>query len=929
MERLREAGMLLEVKQKRINSLFDNEFYAIVVHNKGVIQDTNETFTTLFQYKPDEIKGNDLFETLFKNDSSERNKFISVESNFNVETFAYRKSGEKIPIEIIGKKYEEEGESLKICFIRDISSKQELYLELTRHKNYLQKILDALPHAIFVKDIKTMSIQTANKVANTEIFDNENNETIQNNILNASEEYHRGLELVKKTRLPLTIEETHVLNDGDERYIEMYIYPFLNESGEIEQLLEIITDITSRKKIEQRLKNTLKELRDIREALDEHAIVSITDPHGLITYVNDKFVKVSGYTREELIGKNHRIIKSSEHSNEFYKEMWDTLLDGRIWQGEVKNRCKDGSFYWVSSTVVPFLDENNEPYQFVSIRTEITEQKEIAEQLKDAKEEAERASRAKSTFLANMSHEIRTPLNAVIGMAELAMTTQLTPVQAKYLHLIQSSGENLLNIINEILDFSKIEADKLVVESNDFQLRHTLYSTLHIFLFQAKEKGLIMSTTVNPGVPDFLIGDQQRIKQILINLIGNSLKFTDAGFLILDIDAPDYDGVSEDIEIKFVVADSGIGIPVSKQKLIFESFTQEDSSTTRKYGGTGLGTTISRELTRKMGGEMGVFSPVRHYRFDMGGVGSEFWFTIKCRVNQNKEKEFLTILKEKNLKGMVSILDWKTWSVVEKYFNELKVQWERFTVDDIIYKKDLNLDFILIEMPASMDKLAEILTNLQEKQKISNLTNVVVILEDELTFDTAILYEMGVNYFIYKNITEMSLLRMFNFIIHENKENIDSSEVEVVARNKVEEKTLLLTETFEESANKNNLNVLIAEDNEINQFLLKTILESIGCDVELASNGLEALKTLKANKDKFDLIFMDLQMPEMNGFQAAEEIRKSISTTIPIIAVTANAFKEDMDKTVLSGMNDFIAKPYTKEILVKIIKKYNKKFELS
>jgi PAS domain S-box-containing protein len=931
MERIREAAKLIEIKQNRINNLFDNEFYAIVVHKNGMIQDINETFTTLFQYKLAEIKDIDLFKTLFREDLEERNKFISAKSDFNVETYAYRKSDEQIPIEIIGKKYEEDGEDLKICFIRDITSKKEMYLELTRHKNYLQKILDALPHAIFVKNVKTMSIQTANKIANMGILHGES-ENGFNEMKNASEEYQRGVELVKKTKLPLTIEESHVYDSGKEMYIEMYIHPFLDEKGEIEQLLEIITDITSRKKIEYRLKNTLKELRDIRDALDEHAIVSITDPDGMITYVNDRFIKVSGYTREELIGENHRILKSGAHSAAFYKNMWQTIAGGHIWQGEVKNRAKDGSFYWVSSTMVPFLDENHKPYQYVSIRTEITEQKRITDQLKEAKEEAERASRAKSTFLANMSHEIRTPLNAVLGMAELTMSTRLTPVQSKYLSLIQSSGENLLTIINEILDFSKIEADKLVVENHDFRLRQVLFSTLNIFLFQAKEKGLILSTTVNPVVPDFLVGDQQRIKQILINLIGNSLKFTETGFIIIDIDAPDYNDSDEHIKIKFTVADSGIGIPVSKQKLIFESFTQEDSSTTRKYGGTGLGTTISKELTKRMGGEIGVFSPVRHFRFEKGGVGSEFWFTIKCRVNQEKENEFKDNLKEKNIHAIVSVFDWKNYEIIQKYFKQFNIQWERFTLDDLEnYKEMINPDvnLILIEMPKSMDRFAHVLMKLQEKQHISNISRIVVILEDELTFDTALLYEMGVGYFIYKPVDEISLLRMFNFIIQEQKEPVNFSESIIPIKKTSKEKTVLSREISKNLDDKKKMNVLVAEDNEINQFLLKTILESIGCSVTLASNGLEAVKILKTDIDSYDLVFMDLQMPEMNGFQATEEIRKSISKTIPIVAVTANAFKEDQDKTTLSGMNDFIAKPYTKDVLTGIIKKYTKRIEIS
>jgi PAS domain S-box-containing protein len=918
MNRINETMKLLQVKQNRIDSLFDNEFYAIVVHSNGKIYDINNTFTSMFQYKINEIIDLNLLTLLFKDNHESKDNIINFKSEFNIEAVAYKKDLSELPIEITGRRFDEDGSNLNICFIRDISSKKQMYSEIMKHKNYLQRILDALPYAIFVRDIHSMEIRTANKVAFKEYGEDSKNPQSKN-IISNSTEYLRGLELVRKTKLPLTIEESHVYQTGVEKYIEMYIHPFLNQSGEIDELLEIIMDITVRKKIEQRLKKTLKELRDIRDALDEHAIVSITDPAGNITYVNEKFIITSGFTKDELIGQNHRIIKSGEHSKAFFKELWSIISSGKIWQGEIRNKSKNGNFYWVSSTIVPFLDENNKPYQYVSIRTEITEQKNITNQLKIAKDEAEKANHAKTTFLANMSHEIRTPLNAVLGMTELTLATGPTPIQRKYLSLIQSSGENLLNIINEILDFSKIEAGKLVIENNDFNLRHIIFSTLHIFIFQAKEKNLKMSVHIYTNVPDHLIGDQQRIRQILINLVGNSLKFTEKGNILIEIDAINFKADSDEITLKFTVADSGIGIPVSKQKMIFESFTQEDSSTTRKYGGTGLGTTISRELTAKMGGEMGVISPIRHYHFSSGGSGSEFWFTIKCKVNKDLENVFPDRIRKRNIKAINVIIDKDIESIVKKYYETVGIEFHNFSLD---LSKGTKLpytepDLILIEMRQSIDELSNLLNNLHQIITVSGYTRIVLIMDDNHDIDTPLLYDMGVSYYVYKPLNDLSILRMFNFIMHDSQHS-------VMFPSRLPNESEKSYEIQNGKESKDVIKILVAEDNMVNQLLIKTILENMKYEVSLASNGIEAISLLNENPGKFSLIFMDLQMPEMNGLQATQKIREKISKTIPIIAVTANAFQEDQEKSIQAGMDDFIAKPYNKESLAAIIRKYLK-----
>jgi PAS domain S-box-containing protein len=385
-----------------------------------------------------------------------------------------------------------------------------------------------------------------------------------------------------------------------------------------------LVDITERKRAEAALRQSLatseralKDLADQKFALDQHAIVAITDVHGTITYVNDKFCSLSQYSREELIGNNHRILNSGHHEKAFFQQMYKTIASGRVWSGEIKNRAKDGSFYWVDTTIVPFIGDDGKPRQYVAIRADVTKRKLADEEMRKAKEAAEAANLAKSQFLANMSHEIRTPMNGVIGVAGLLLDTELTPEQQQYAEIVRTSGEALMSVINDILDFSKIEARKLSLETKDFDLTKVLKDAVAVISIKALEKGLKLLCEVEPGTPARLRGDSGRLRQILINLVGNAVKFTHRGGVSVQarLEAQD----EHKVTLRFTVSDTGIGFPQERAAALFEPFVQADGSSTRKYGGTGLGLTIAKQLAELMGGRIGVESAV--------GKGSTFWFT--------------------------------------------------------------------------------------------------------------------------------------------------------------------------------------------------------------------------------------------------------------------------------------------------------------
>jgi PAS domain S-box-containing protein len=391
----------------------------------------------------------------------------------------------------------------------------------------------------------------------------------------------------------------------------------VGESDELESLSRIVANLVQERE-QQRI-----QLDNLKFALDEHAIVSITDTAGNITYANDKFCQISGYAREALIGKSHRIVKSGRHSPEFFSALWETITSGEVWHGEICNRASDGHEYWVAATIVPFLDEFGLPYEYIAIRTDITARRHWEVGLIQARDAAEAANRAKSDFLANMSHEIRTPMNGILGMTELALDTALDDEQREYLQIVKSSAESLLTIINDILDFSKIEAGKLLVERIGFDLHRTVAETLKTLMLRAQQKGLKIVCTIPAAVPTRVLGDPGRLRQILLNLVGNAIKFTEHGEIVVSLGV---EARSENVATVVVaVRDTGIGISAEKIEHVFEAFAQEDGSTTRKYGGTGLGLTISNRLVEMMGGHMWVDSTL--------GVGSTFHFTLALGID--------------------------------------------------------------------------------------------------------------------------------------------------------------------------------------------------------------------------------------------------------------------------------------------------------
>jgi len=937
----------------------------------------------------------------------------------------------------------------------------------------------------------------------------------------------------------------------------------LDETGvmddNLESLSALMSELVRQKEDSQRdLHAALTDLAHQKFALDQHAIVSITDTSGVITYANDKFCQISGYTRSEILGKSHKLINSGTHHRSFYADMWTTILSGKVWHGEICNRSKSGELYWVNATLVPLRDEAGRPTFFIAIRTDITERKqmesnikaaearlrritntvpgvvfqwqagekydkftfvsprvqqvlglsvqalrddasllmqqvleadrqairqglreaiakasawrgeyrvrlpsgavrwirseinpepdrtadgavlytgiwqdvterkeadarlrevtenvpvaifqyyqvdagyyvipfmshaietfcgvraedimqdtrlllecvhpedremfaagleqanaqslpksidfrmvhrvsgktvwvhgeadprqlahgnwvwngyftdvteakEIAVELQRAKDQAVAASSAKSDFLANMSHEIRTPMNGVLGMADLLLDTQLDAEQSEYVSVVKSSADALLRVINDILDFSKIEAGKLLIEHIPFQLARTMDETVKAVALRARDKGLELVYDIEPDVPLSVVGDPGRLRQILVNLIGNAIKFTKHGMVVVRaaFSREDADGLM----LHFSVRDTGIGIARDKLGTIFEAFSQEDSSTTRRFGGTGLGLTICARLVEAQGGQIWVESELGH--------GSVFHFTLRMQADRSHQQiepsnislSGLRMLVVDDLEANRSVLarglESEGVAVATASSGAQALEW-------LVHESRNGPPCDLILLDAMMPEMS----GFELAPRIAALPGCafipqVMLSSSGVRSDAERARELGIVAYLSKPVARPELHRVLAQALQRGSE-VPKSSSSSVARQQDAQRAL---------------DVLLVEDHAINQKLAITLLERWGHRVTVAENG--EIATEQVAQHRYDVVLMDMMMPVMDGLEATRLIRamEPPVCSVPIIAMTANAMESDRERCLAAGMNDYISKPIKAQELQELLQK--------
>ena len=966
-------------------------------------------------------------------------------------------------------------------------------------------------------------------------------------------------ELASRTRAMESLRTTAV---GLMEFVDFDQPALLDDN--LESLSALMSTLVRQKEESQAdLQSALTDLAHQKFALDQHAIVSTTDINGNIIYANDKLCEISGYSRTELLGKNHRIINSGTHSKAFFADMWATISGGKVWHGEICNRNKAGKLYWVNATIVPLRDESGRPTMFIAIRTDISERKHMEATIKaaearlrhitntvpgvvfqceldddgirytfvsdrvrevrgvtsaqvladptvttrqvlpddiarlleqsheaarlrqpwsgeyrirnpqgevrwlrtemvpddnlssngatvftgiwldvtamkeadtrlrevtanipvavfqyylavdgnfcipflsdaiekmcglrseaivqntdllrqrvhpddrklflsslgtanalsnpitldmrmvhastgavvwvhgeayprqlahgqwvwngyftdvsdakqaqadlhKAKEEAEAASLAKSDFLANMSHEIRTPMNGVIGMTDLLIDTDLDAEQSEYVNIVKSSADALLRVINDILDFSKIEAGKLQIEHIPFHLGRTVDETLKTLALRAHDKGLELVCDMAPEVPMALVGDPGRLRQVLVNLIGNSLKFTTRGEIVLRVTGEK--SATGDCMLHLAVTDTGIGIAQDKLDSIFEAFSQEDSSTTRKYGGTGLGLTICARLVDAMGGRIWVESEI--------GKGSTFHFTVRLELDTQTAAQVknpaifdglrVLVVDDNDVNRVVLMRSLQASHVVVHGVatGAAALEWLARSASS---SSPCDLVLLDAQMP-EMDgfELAQCILKLPGCSSLS----LVMLSSAGLKGDAQRSRDVGISGYVSKPISRDELLQVLARVL---KLDAQGSQTPVTRHSAMDAQT--------------GIRVLLVEDHVINQKLAVALLERWGHQVTVADNGQLALDAMQ--RQTFDVVLMDMMMPVMDGLEATRHIRAlETGSRIPIIAMTANALESDRERCLQAGMDDYISKPVKAQELQAMLQRFSKQMSL-
>ncbi len=571
------------------------------------------------------------------------------------------------------------------------------------------------------------------------------------------------------------------------------------------------------------------------------------------------------------------------------------------WSAEYRFLSGDGKYASVLDRGYIMRDNNGRAVRMIGAMMDITALKQVEKKMRQAKEAAEAANRAKSQFLANMSHEIRTPMNGVLGMTDLLLETALDTEQRDYADMARASAESLLTVINDILDFSKIEAGKLELEAVEFRLRGSIESTLKTMGLRAHQKGLELNCMIEPDVPEALAGDPTRLRQILVNLLGNSLKFTESGEVNLRVQRESVG--EESVGLHFSVEDTGVGIPAEKQASIFEAFTQVDGSTARRFGGTGLGLTICRQLVEMMGGRIWVESAL--------GQGSVFHFTASFGISKSAgSPKPVEMTQLKDMQALVVDDNLNNRCILERVLAGWGVKPTlagngQQALEILAQALEAHTPFPLVLTDRNMPEMDgfQLAEEIRKNPRLSG-TTIMMLTSAGQCGDAARCRELGLAGYLTKPVGQAELL---DAVLRVAGPNGSTERPALVTRRSLREEP-------------RPLRILLAEDNVVNQKLASHLLEKHGHNVVTAGNGREALEQLE--NESFDLVLMDIQMPEIDGFEATATIRKKEETTglhLPVVAMTAHAMRGDKERCLAAGMDGYVSKPVNaKELLIAV-----------
>lgn len=906
----------------------------------------------------------------------------------------------------------------------------QIEMALRHSQTQLQLILENTPTVIYAKDnqgrftlvnrkFETLFNCCSSQVLNQTNFDVFTPEAAQQLNLIEQQVLTEGKAVKLEEKIPCVHQYRTFLSIK---------FPLLGSDGTPDGLCSISTDITDRKRIEEKLRLFESAVNRANDAIVITEADPLTRPGPKIIYVNEAFTRLTGYSAEEMIGQSPRCLQGPETDRDQLAQIRASLKKLNPVQTELINYHKDGSKYWVEMSISPVTNSEQEITHFVSVQRDVThkrlyanslltERKQMQQIITDApfavamldrefryiahsqqwlkdyhlseesliglshlnifpnlpdywlniyhrafagevlscpedkmnypdgiegyvrwaihpwhineteiggifiatypidelvkgRESALETVRLKSQFIANMSHEIRTPMNGVMGMAGLLMKSDLSPKQKDFVRAIRTSANHLLTIINDILDFSKLEANEMVLEELDFNLEECIETILDLLATQAEEKSLELAVLIEPDVCRHLCGDPSRLKQVLLNLIGNALKFTSEGEVVLQV--KEIPASDDKIKLYFSVKDTGIGIPPEGHKRLFEAFSQVDASTTRQFGGTGLGLVICKQLVTLMGGEIGVES--------QPGQGSTFWFTVQFKPPVIREKSDLP----KTLSHLKLLVVDPSATVCQSV-RTFACSWGMQA--DEAYHPDQALvrlrsaarcrqpyDFAVFDQQLILSRGERFIEVIQNDPRLLTTKLILMTSMNQLA-ETEELLEWGFSSYVMKPLRAS---RLFDALLTALATEIACLLEERRSQPSPEESSLVSTPQF-------NLKILLVEDHPINQQVILNQLSLLGCEADVADNGEQALKRLESTH--YDVVFMDCQMPILDGYATTQELRRRERKTpnqhTIVIALTAHALPVDRQKCLAVGMDDYISKPVEQEELETVLRHWS------
>ncbi|MEQ5807494.1 PAS domain S-box protein [Alteromonas sp. NFXS44] len=869
----------------------------MVLASDGIITVANKTTCSIFGYEKDELENrhiNLLVATEFteKHDQLMQQFINGIASdaalNMNRIVTGYKKDGSPVPLEIRLNRAQHDVHTVYVS-VQDISERLNNEQALAASRSTTDSLIEHMPLGVHFYQYQQnkFSLLKSNTIADGLLSKCESDVFVSHPALTAKmQSVAEGHEKAIKTEITLPVPGLQSL--------QLYLFP--TSPGKLVAMFE---DVTEAKQFQgQLIESESITRRAINASIAGVYIFDVKNRKN--QFVNDRYTAITGYSLEQLNNLNGGI-SSLIHPEDLgkVKHHFHHLLsdptDGNVYTLQYRVKHVNGNWLWLMAQDVVFdRNDKGRPLKIMGSFLDITPLKKMQDNLLSLKDRAEDANQSKSEFLANMSHEIRTPMNAVIALTDMVLKMEMGNKQREYLKKVQASSRSLLQILNDILDYSKLEAGKLEIDNTPFDLYKMLSNSLHLFSTTATQKNLFIDSDVGKSVPRFVVGDATRIAQIINNLLGNAIKFTEKGEVTLSVTA-ELSPVSGTYMVKFAVSDTGIGIDKEKLESLFTSFSQADSSIGRRFGGTGLGLSICKHLATLLNGSLTVRSTP--------GEGSTFTLSLPLIADAHHA----TTLEGKLLNARTLIIgnSSRHIPVIEQYFTS--VGCEVSIVDNYNYlhqKWDTDFDVVMIDMTTLNNaEKGSVMEALLSNQHDNMITKGVIFLSSESHF-----HEKASDIIL----STASAWLVTPFVLSDLEESVTA----ILNRNhtlkdRTKEKPPLMF---------SGASVLLVEDHPTNQFVATELLNAVGLEVVVAEDGVEAIS--KFQKKPFDIVLMDLQMPNMDGFTAARKIRNlPVGKTIPIYAMSAAVMESDKEKVVSTGMDGHIAKPVVREDLYNLLER--------